>query len=54
LEGYATGALFFGYGITRLSGANNQSFSEDINSILVIPEADIATRINESKKRRSK
>lgn len=53
LEGYATVALFLGYGITRLTGANKQSFKDDINSILVIPEADIATSINESQKRRN-
>ncbi len=53
LEGYATGALFLGYGITRLTGANKQSFKDDINSILVIPEVDIATSINESQKRRN-
>ena len=50
-EGYATGSLLFAYGITRLSGANNQEFKDDIIGTFVPPEVDIATSMNDSLKK---
>ncbi|MDD7417435.1 MAG: LysM peptidoglycan-binding domain-containing protein [Spirochaetales bacterium] len=52
VEGYASGALLVGYGISRLAGTNNHPFTEDITNTFVPHEVDIATNIDSYTKKR--
>ncbi len=46
VDGYAAGACFIAYGISRLAGSNNQPFENDVTNTLTPPDVDIATSID--------
>lgn len=54
IEGYAASSMFFSYGVARLAGANNQKFKDDIAGTFIPSTVDIATSMNDSRKRSKK